>query len=97
LLPASIGRDVLEDRFGGACMLLWRDPWDGEIKETADINPCRLPNVSPSSKPSKSWDHRWVSLTYMSSASRCHVMAAMMCCSSAQTAMDCGEHIRVVS
>jgi hypothetical protein len=43
LLPASVVRDVLEDRFGGACMLLWRDPRDGEIKETADIKPVPPP------------------------------------------------------
>jgi hypothetical protein len=43
MLPASIVRDVIEDRFGGACMLLWRDLWDGEIKETADIKPVPPP------------------------------------------------------
>jgi hypothetical protein len=43
MLPASIVRDVLEDRFGGACVLLWRDLWDSEIKERADIKPVPPP------------------------------------------------------
>jgi len=37
LLPASLVREVLEDRYGGTCALIWQDPWDGEIKETAEI------------------------------------------------------------
>lgn len=30
-------RDQLEDPSAGGCKLLWRDQWDGKIKETADI------------------------------------------------------------